>query len=90
MSRVSAQRDDLPRALRRQRRLAPLIRRAWVVYWNWQIRRATAQLLYSLDAHVLRDLGIDPSEIHSRVHGRPPDWSYVSRENRQPNAPPFV
>jgi uncharacterized protein YjiS (DUF1127 family) len=60
---ASAPCDDLLKALPRQRWLTRLVRRAWTAYWQWQIRRATARLLYSLDDRVLRDIGIERDEI---------------------------
>jgi uncharacterized protein YjiS (DUF1127 family) len=60
--------------------LGRLAQRAWAAYWQWQLRRATVQLLYSLDDHLLRDLGIGRDEIHLYVHGTQP--YAASREDR--------
>jgi uncharacterized protein YjiS (DUF1127 family) len=41
------------------------IYRAIVAWRRWRDRRATEQALRSLDAHTLRDIGFDPSEVRS-------------------------
>jgi uncharacterized protein YjiS (DUF1127 family) len=43
--------------------------RWWRAYWNWRAREATILILRSLDRRTLRDIGVDPSEIHSCVYG---------------------
>ncbi len=51
-------------------RVAAAARRAWHAYWMWRAKQATVQILCSLDARTLRDIGINPSEIESFVFGR--------------------
>jgi len=51
-------------------RAAGFARRAWQAYWSWRAKQATVQILYSLDARTLRDIGINPSEIESFVFGK--------------------
>jgi len=50
-----------------------IVTQLWRAYWRWNARRATVKLLHSLDRRSLKDIGIDPSEIESIVHGRPAD-----------------
>ncbi len=57
--------------LKTLRPLAQLVQRTWAAYWDWQGRRATVLILQSLDARALKDIGINPSEIHSQVYGKP-------------------
>ncbi len=61
--------------------LSRLVRRAWVAYWQWLTRRATVQLLESMDDHVLRDLGIRRNQIHLYARGQRPHRS-LHREDR--------
>jgi uncharacterized protein YjiS (DUF1127 family) len=63
--------------------LGRLVRRAWAAYWHWQIRRATARLLHSLDDRVLNDLGISRDEIPVYAEGRPPHGSSASPVGRR-------
>jgi uncharacterized protein YjiS (DUF1127 family) len=49
------------------------IARAWRAYWQRRARRATVDLLYSLDDRTLRDIGVGRNEITSLVYGRPGD-----------------
>jgi uncharacterized protein YjiS (DUF1127 family) len=49
------------------------IARAWRAYWQRRARRATVDLLHSLDDRTLRDIGVGRNEITSLVHGRPGD-----------------
>ena len=58
-----------------------LVRRAWAAYWQWHTRRATVQLLESMDDHVLRDLGIRRNQIHLYARGQRPHRS-LHREDR--------
>jgi uncharacterized protein YjiS (DUF1127 family) len=51
-------------------RLARVARRAWRAYWGWRARQATIHLLRALDRRTLHDIGINPSEIESFVHGK--------------------
>ena len=51
-------------------RAAGGIARAWRRLWQWQARRATLELLSSLDDRTLHDIGIGRSEIPSVVYGR--------------------
>ena len=44
--------------------------RWWRAYWDWRARKATVFMLAALDRRTLHDIGIDPSEIESLVHGR--------------------
>ena len=44
---------------------------AWRRYWQRRAKRATVELLHSLDDRTLRDIGIDPSEITSYAYGDP-------------------
>src|SRR5262249_59793109 len=46
------------------------IARAWRRYWQRRAKRATVQLLYSLDDRTLRDIGLSRCEITSVVYGR--------------------
>ena len=43
---------------------------AWRAYWQGRARRATVELLHSLDDRTLRDIGVGRSEISSLVYGR--------------------
>ena len=52
-------------------RVAGYAGQAWRTYWNWRARQATVQILRSLDARTLRDIGLSPSEIELVVYGRP-------------------
>ena len=54
-------------------RLANFARRAWQSYWDRRARQVTVQILRTLDARTLRDIGLSPSEIESAVYGRPGD-----------------
>jgi uncharacterized protein YjiS (DUF1127 family) len=45
----------------------------WQAYLGRRAKRATVNILRSLDARTLKDIGIDPSEIESVVYGRPHD-----------------
>jgi len=47
------------------------IARAWHTYWQRRARRATVDLLHSLDDRTLRDIGVGRNEITSLVYGRP-------------------
>jgi uncharacterized protein YjiS (DUF1127 family) len=49
------------------------IARAWRGYWQRRARRATVEVLYSLDDRTLRDIGVGRAEITSLVYGRPCD-----------------
>jgi uncharacterized protein YjiS (DUF1127 family) len=67
--------------------LSRLVERAWKSYWDYQGRRATMMLLYSLDDRSLSDIGFQRSEIDSVVFGsrdrvRPyhPDWMWGSAQ----------
>jgi uncharacterized protein YjiS (DUF1127 family) len=46
------------------------IARAWRRYWQRQAKRATVELLQSLDDRTLRDIGLARCEITSVVYGR--------------------
>ena len=46
-----------------------LIARLWRAYWDWRVKRTTVLLLRSLDRRTLHDIGINPTEIESFVHG---------------------
>jgi uncharacterized protein YjiS (DUF1127 family) len=48
-----------------------LARRAWGNYWDWRARKATVQILRSLDARTLQDIGLSRAEIESVVYGNP-------------------
>jgi uncharacterized protein YjiS (DUF1127 family) len=52
---------------------ARLARQAWRRYWDWRARKATVEILHSLDTRTLRDIGLAPSEIESVVYGNPDD-----------------
>ena len=45
----------------------------WHTYLGRRAKRATVNILQSLDARTLKDIGIDPSEIESLVYGKPHD-----------------
>jgi len=47
------------------------IARAWRRYWQRRAKRATVDLLHSLDDRTLRDIGLSRCEITSVVYGRP-------------------
>jgi uncharacterized protein YjiS (DUF1127 family) len=49
------------------------IAKAWRTYWQRRARRATVDLLHSLDDRTLRDIGVGRNEITSLVYGRPGD-----------------
>jgi uncharacterized protein YjiS (DUF1127 family) len=42
---------------------------AWYRYWDSRARRATVEILHSLDERTLRDIGISRGEITSVVFG---------------------
>ncbi|MCL4767356.1 MAG: DUF1127 domain-containing protein [Hyphomicrobiaceae bacterium] len=57
---------------------------AWIrarseAYGKWRQRRATARALYALDDHLLRDIGLDRSEVMSLAHSLEAD---VTRRKR--------
>jgi uncharacterized protein YjiS (DUF1127 family) len=41
---------------------------AWLGFWQWWSLRATILLLQELDDRMLKDIGIDRSEIESIAH----------------------
>ncbi len=45
----------------------------WYMYRMRRAKRLTIRILQSLDHRTLKDIGIDPSEIESAVHGRTGD-----------------
>ena len=45
----------------------------WRRYWQGRAKRATVELLHSLDDRTLRDIGLSRGEIQSVVYGRPGD-----------------
>ena len=47
------------------------IARVWRRYWQRRAKRATVDLLHSLDDRTLRDIGLSRCEITSVVYGRP-------------------
>ena len=51
-------------------RAASIARRAWHTYWDWRARRATVEILRSLDSRTLHDIGLSRGEIESVVHGK--------------------
>jgi len=51
-------------------RIGRIARRWWRAYWSWRAKQATVHILQSLDRRTLHDIGINPSEIESYVHGR--------------------
>jgi uncharacterized protein YjiS (DUF1127 family) len=65
----TAGRDTSTLAARAGSRIA----RAWRTYWQRRARRATVDLLHSLDDRTLRDIGVGRNEITSLVYGRPGD-----------------
>jgi uncharacterized protein YjiS (DUF1127 family) len=65
----TAERDTPTLAARAGNRIA----RAWRTYWQRRARRATVDLLHSLDDRTLRDIGVGRNEITSLVYGRPGD-----------------
>jgi uncharacterized protein YjiS (DUF1127 family) len=46
-----------------------MIAAAWQRYWDTRARRATVEILHSLDDRTLRDIGISRGEITSVVYG---------------------
>ena len=46
--------------------------KAWRRYWAWRATRAAVVALHALNAHELKDMGIDRSEIESVVYGGTP------------------
>jgi uncharacterized protein YjiS (DUF1127 family) len=51
-------------------RVGSRIAHAWRGYWERRARRATIELLSSLDDRTLQDIGVGRSEITSAVYGR--------------------
>jgi uncharacterized protein YjiS (DUF1127 family) len=49
-------------------RLSSALQRRWSAYWARRQERATVLILNSLDDRILKDLGIDRSEIESIAH----------------------
>jgi uncharacterized protein YjiS (DUF1127 family) len=52
---------------------ADRIARAWRRYWQHRAKRATVELLHSLDDRTLHDIGLSRCEIASLVYGRAGD-----------------
>ena len=65
----TAEQDTSTLAARAGSRIA----KAWRTYWQRRARRATVDLLHSLDDRTLRDIGVGRNEITSLVYGRPGD-----------------
>jgi uncharacterized protein YjiS (DUF1127 family) len=53
-------------------RLGAAFSTAWRRYWAWRATRAAVVALHALNAHELKDMGIDRSEIESVVYGGTP------------------
>jgi len=49
------------------------IAKIWHRYWEGRAKRATVELLHSLDDRTLRDIGVCRCEISSLVYGSPHD-----------------
>lgn len=52
------------------RALGRLLLRGWHAYRLWRERRRAMAQLAALDGHMLKDMGIDRSEIEAAVRGR--------------------
>ena len=62
------------RCLGRERfgtQIGRILRLSWEAYWSWRAKRATVNILKSLDRRTLEDIGVDASEIESAVYGSP-------------------
>jgi len=57
------------------------IAQAWRGYWERRARRATVELLSSLDDRTLHDIGVGRSEITSAVYGRHGDRTRCYQES---------
>ena len=51
-------------------RIAGILSGAWHAVRGWRARKATVEILQSLDGRTLRDIGVDRSEIESIVYGK--------------------
>ena len=76
----TAERDTPTLAARTGSRIA----KAWRTYWQWRARRATLDLLHSLDDRTLRDIGVGRNEVTSLVYGRPGDRTRCYEETWRP------
>jgi uncharacterized protein YjiS (DUF1127 family) len=54
----------------RTARMGNGIAKAWRGYWQRRAKRATVELLHSLDDRTLHDIGVSRNEIPSLVYGR--------------------
>lgn len=71
---LSVEPDALPTRKDKAQSEQPLVlaaRQVRAVCRKWRERRATLRLLHSLDARMLRDIGISRDEIHFCVYGTP-------------------
>ena len=57
-----------------------IVRGYWHAFWDRRARRATVEILHSLDDRTLRDIGICRSEIGSVVYGRHGDRRHCYEE----------
>jgi uncharacterized protein YjiS (DUF1127 family) len=60
------------------------IAKAWHTFRQWRARRATVDLLHSLDDRTLRDIGVGRSEVTSLVYGHPRDRTRCYEETWRP------
>jgi uncharacterized protein YjiS (DUF1127 family) len=51
-------------------RAGSTIAKSWRAYWQRRAKRATVEILHSLDDRTLRDIGVGRDEIPSLVYGR--------------------
>jgi uncharacterized protein YjiS (DUF1127 family) len=51
-------------------RIVEMLKGAYRAYWDWRSRKATIEILRSLDGRTLRDIGLHLDEIDSVVYGK--------------------
>ncbi len=72
-------------------RFRQVLRRAWFGYWRWWIQRVTIRRLQELDDHLLKDIGVDRSEIDSIAHTKGIErmrrYNSITGHMRRPDAP---
>ena len=72
-------------------RAVAALQRAWIGFWRWWIQRVTIRRLQELDDHLLKDIGVDRSEIDSIAHTKGIErmrrYDSITGYMRRPDAP---